>query len=78
MTLEHMAWQKSPGKLSTVDGTEISVFEMDIEPWGCGCAYAVGGAFRRTPSRFKHRMPQPQKLPTAAWINPPTKENKAA
>jgi putative transposase len=35
-------------------------------------------AFTRTPSRFKHRIPQPQKLPTAAWINPPTMEKKAA
>jgi transposase InsO family protein len=35
-------------------------------------------AFARTPTRFKHRMPQPEKLPTAAWINPPTTEKKAA
>lgn len=35
-------------------------------------------AFQRTPNRFKHRMPQPHKLPTAAWINPPTIEKKAA
>lgn len=38
----------------------------------------LAGAFQRTPSRFKHRMPQPHKLPTAAWINPPTMEKKAA
>lgn len=32
MTLNHMAWlKKSPGKLKTADGTEISVFEMDID-----------------------------------------------
>lgn len=32
MTLKHMAWlKKSPGKLKTADGTEISVFEMDID-----------------------------------------------
>nr|WP_246542432.1 IS3 family transposase [Collimonas antrihumi] len=35
-------------------------------------------AFRRTPNRFKNRPPQPQKLPTAAWINPPFTEKKAA
>ncbi len=38
----------------------------------------LAGAFLRTPSRFKHRLPQPQKLPTAAWINPPMMEKKAA
>lgn len=38
----------------------------------------LAGAFQRTPNRFKHRMPQPQKLPTAAWINPPIMEKKAA
>lgn len=38
----------------------------------------LANAYQRTPNRFKHRMPQPQKLPTAAWINPPTMEKKAA
>ena len=38
----------------------------------------LADAFARTPNRFKHRMPQPQKLPTAAWINPPAMEKKAA
>ncbi|MBV6325239.1 hypothetical protein KVP70_30415, partial [Duganella sp. HSC-15S17] len=38
----------------------------------------LAGAFQRTPNRFKHRMPQPQKLPTAAWINPPIMEKNAA
>jgi transposase InsO family protein len=38
----------------------------------------LAAAFERTPNRFKHRMPHPQKLPTAAWINPPTMEKKAA
>ena len=35
-------------------------------------------AFVRTPNRFKNRLPQPHRLPTAAWINPPTMEKKAA
>ena len=35
-------------------------------------------AFERTPNRFKNRLPQPHKLPTAAWINPPIMEKKAA
>jgi len=39
---------------------------------------ALAIAFQRTPNRFKHRMPQPHKLPTAAWINPPSMEKKAA
>jgi hypothetical protein len=38
----------------------------------------LAAAFTRTPARSKHRMPQPQKLPTAAWINPPNMEKKAA
>lgn len=35
-------------------------------------------AFVRHPIRFKSRPPAPHKLPTAAWINPPTMEKKAA
>lgn len=35
-------------------------------------------AYERTPSRFKNRVPQQTKLPTAAWINPPFTEKKAA
>ena len=35
-------------------------------------------AFERTPNRFKNRLPQPHRLPTAAWINPPIMEKKAA
>jgi hypothetical protein len=35
-------------------------------------------AYLGTPNRFKNRRPQPPKLPTAAWINPPTLEKKAA
>ena len=35
-------------------------------------------AYERTPGRFKHRVPRQAKLPTAAWINPPATEKKAA
>ena len=35
-------------------------------------------AYERTPGRFKHRVPRQAKLPTAAWINPPAVEKKAA
>lgn len=38
----------------------------------------LADAFARTPNRFKHRLPQLAKLPTAAWINPPNLEKKAA
>ncbi len=31
-------------------------------------------AFLTNPKRFKGRVPQPPKLPTAAWINPPKQE----
>ncbi|MFC5513138.1 integrase core domain-containing protein [Massilia jejuensis] len=34
-------------------------------------------AYKRTPGRFKHRVPRQAKLPTAAWINPPATEKKA-
>jgi putative transposase len=38
----------------------------------------LNAAFERNPIRFKSRPPEPHKLPTAAWINPPTMEKKAA
>lgn len=38
----------------------------------------MASAFLRTPQRFKHRQPQLQPLPTAAWINPPNMEREAA
>jgi hypothetical protein len=32
MALKHMSWlRKSPGKLKTADGTDVSVFELDID-----------------------------------------------
>ena len=34
-------------------------------------------AFLAHPKRFKGKIPQPPKLPTAAWINPPTPETAA-
>lgn len=34
----------------------------------------LANAFLATPNRFKGRRPQPPVLPTAVWINPPTKE----
>ena len=36
---------------------------------------ALDAAFLASPSRFKARRPQPAKLPTAAWINPPPSES---
>ena len=39
---------------------------------------ALDQAFLANPMRFKGRQPTPPKLPTAAWINPPsTRENAA-
>jgi putative transposase len=29
-------------------------------------------AFEKNPNRFKGKVPQPPKLPKAAWINPPS------
>jgi len=37
-------------------------------------AETLNVAFLANPTRFKGRSPQPPKLPTAAWINPPKQE----
>ena len=36
---------------------------------------ALDAAFLAIPSASRNGSPQPPALPTAAWINPPTKEN---
>lgn len=35
-------------------------------------------AFAANPHRFKSRRPQPPELPTAAWINPPPKQESSS
>jgi putative transposase len=37
-------------------------------------ADTVNIAFFANPKRFKGKIPQPPRLPTAAWINQPTQE----
>ena len=37
-------------------------------------ADTLNGAFLANPKRFKGKIPQPPRLPTAAWINPPKPE----
>ena len=37
-------------------------------------AHTLDAAFLAHPTRFKGKAPQPPKLPTAAWINPPKQE----
>ena len=37
-------------------------------------AVTLDAAYAANPSRFRHRRPQPPKLPTVAWINEPTPE----
>ncbi len=37
-------------------------------------AETLNGAFLANPKRFKGKSPQPPRLPTAAWINPPKQE----
>ena len=32
------------------------------------------GAYRAHPERFRHRRPEPPKLPAASWINQPSRE----
>ncbi len=41
-------------------------------------AVTLDAAFAAHPIRFKGRSPKPPALPTAAWINPPTKPSSAA
>jgi putative transposase len=38
-------------------------------------AVTLDAAFAANPNRFKHIVPLPPALPTAAWINPPKKES---
>ena len=40
-------------------------------------AITLDAAFTENPIRFKGRAPTPPELPTAAWINPPTKESSS-
>ncbi|MGQ0844878.1 MAG: IS3-like element IS1141 family transposase, partial [Sporichthyaceae bacterium] len=37
-------------------------------------AATLNAAYAANPDRFRHRRPTPPRLPTAAWINPPTQE----
>jgi putative transposase len=37
-------------------------------------AVTLNRAYAASPARFRHRRPQPPKLPTVAWINEPTPE----
>jgi putative transposase len=37
-------------------------------------AAVLKAAFERQPNRFKHKMPDPEELPKAVWINPPSTE----
>jgi len=37
-------------------------------------AVVLQAAFERQPNRFKHKMPVPENLPKAVWINPPSTE----
>ena len=39
-------------------------------------ADTLNAAFAANPKRFKDKSPQPPKLPSAAWINPPKKETE--
>lgn len=38
----------------------------------------LAAAFEKYPSRFKHKVPTPAKLPEAVWINPPSTQNTEA
>jgi putative transposase len=38
----------------------------------------LAAAFEKYPSRFKHKVPVPDRLPEAVWINPPSTQNIGA
>lgn len=37
-------------------------------------AETLDAAYAANPARFRHRKPEPPKLPTVAWINEPTED----
>lgn len=39
-------------------------------------AATLSAAYETTPARFRHRRPEPPKLPTIAWINEPNTEEE--
>ena len=41
-------------------------------------ASVLASAFEQHPNRFKNKIPVPDTLPKAVWINPPSTENKGA
>ena len=41
-------------------------------------ASVLASAFEQHPNRFKNKIPVPEPLPKAVWINPPSTENKGA
>ena len=41
-------------------------------------AETLGAAYAANPARFRHRRPQPPKLPTVAWINEPVADEDVA
>ena len=41
-------------------------------------AETLDAAYATNPPRFRHRRPEPPKLPTIAWINEPNTEEEPA
>ena len=41
-------------------------------------AETLGAVYAANPARFRHRRPQPPKLPTVAWINEPVPDEDVA
>ncbi|MGH8995423.1 MAG: hypothetical protein ACRDYB_05230 [Acidimicrobiales bacterium] len=39
-------------------------------------AETLEAAYAENPARFRHRRPEPPKLPTVAWINEPNTEKE--
>ena len=58
--------------------TPYSVHYGHAQALRVGRQAALDAAFEAHPERFKGQRPQPPKLPTAVWINPPPKPKDTA
>jgi putative transposase len=54
--------------------TPASVHHGTAEQIRVQRAHTLHAAYTANPARFRHRRPQPPRLPTAAWINQPSRE----
>jgi hypothetical protein len=68
------AWLAVSGVPSVSQITPASVHYGTAHEIRAQRAATLNAAYAANPARFRHRRPQPPKLPTVAWINEPTPE----